>query len=108
MRAWTSAMEDFDVLLLNGVPCTAPQAYVDRVVIGGDEEDRDWVLCRDTAFANVIGAPVLAVPAGLDAGLPVGIQLVGRRDGTDVLFDVGQAIFECLAAPVPITPISAS
>jgi aspartyl-tRNA(Asn)/glutamyl-tRNA(Gln) amidotransferase subunit A len=71
------------------------------VVLDGVAEDRDWVLCRDTAFANVTGHPALAVPAGGGDDLPVGVQLTGRRHGEALLFAAGQAIFDRLALPIP-------
>lgn len=100
-RDWNRLVGSFDAVLLNGVPCTAPRAYVEHVMLGGVAEDRDWVLCRDTAFANVTGHPVLAVPAGGGDGLPVGVQLTGRRHGEAALFAAGQAVFDRLALPIP-------
>lgn len=100
-RAWDRLLEDYDVVLLNGVPFTAPVAYVEQVVVEGMTEDRDWLLCRDLAFANVTGHPALAVPAGLAGSLPVGVQLVGARYTEDLLFSAGQVIFDRLAQPCP-------
>lgn len=76
-------LEQVDVLLVPGVPFPASPAYDERVLIDGSWEDRDTGLCRNTAFANLTGHPSLAVPAGLDGVLPVGVQLVGRR-GSDL------------------------
>ncbi|WP_347350178.1 amidase [Intrasporangium sp.] len=101
VREWNRLLGSFQVVLLNGIPCTAPRAYVEQVVLGGVAQDRDWVLCRDTAFANVTGNPALAVPAGLADGLPVGVQLVGPRHGEALLFAAGQAVFDRLGAPIP-------
>lgn len=98
---WDAALRDCDVLLLTGMPCVAPTAWVEQIDIDGASFDRDWLMCRDAAFANVTGHPALAVPAGTTGGLPVGIQLVGRRHEEAVLFPAGQAIFERLAAPIP-------
>jgi aspartyl-tRNA(Asn)/glutamyl-tRNA(Gln) amidotransferase subunit A len=56
---------------------------------------------RDTLFRNrielshgfnVTGHPVLTVPFGKDAGMPLAMQLVARRYGEDALFQVGQAL----------------
>lgn len=74
---------DVDVILLRGVAFPAPPAYDPTVLIDGEWRDRDTELCRNTAFANLTGHPVVAVPVMEDAGLPLGIQLVGPK-GTDV------------------------
>lgn len=71
------ALGQFDVLLLPGVPFTAPPAYDDQVEVAGQPEDRDTALCRNMALANLTGHPVLALPAPADGGLPVGTQLLG-------------------------------
>lgn len=101
VRAWDRLLEKYDLLLVNGVPFTAPPAYVDKVVVEGVSEDRDWLMCRDLAFANVTGHPALAVPAGLADSLPVGVQLVGGRYAEDLLLSAGQIIFDRLAQPCP-------
>lgn len=100
-HAWDDLVERFDAILLNGVPFTAPPAYVDQVVIGGVSQDRDALLCRDLAFANVTGHPALAVPAGSAAGLPVGVQLVGAAHTEERLLSLGQVVFDRLAHPCP-------
>ncbi len=90
---------DLDGLLVPGVPFPAPPAYDERVLIDGVWEDRDSGLCRNTGFANLTGHPVLAVPAGLDGGgLPVGVQLVGRRGADLELIALG-AVLEGLLPP---------
>jgi aspartyl-tRNA(Asn)/glutamyl-tRNA(Gln) amidotransferase subunit A len=44
-------------------------------------------------IANVTGHPALALPAGFSAeGLPIGIQLIGRKDGERALLAIGQWI----------------
>src|SRR3954464_5855397 len=44
--------------------------------------------------ASTLGLPGLAVPATLAEGVPVGVQLVGRRYGEELLFAAGAAIGE--------------
>jgi amidase len=47
------------------------------------------------ALATVCGLPSTAVPAGLNAeGLPVGIQIIGPRNGDALTLAVAQAIDE--------------
>src|SRR5690606_22235107 len=46
-----------------------------------------------TVTVNMAGLPGIAVPAGLDAkGLPLGLQLIGRRVEEEALFQTGQGI----------------
>ncbi|HEV2561524.1 MAG TPA: amidase family protein [Rhizomicrobium sp.] len=57
----------------------------------------DWI-----AVATALHAPAMAVPAGRTAsGLPVGVQIVGRWDNEDRLFDFGAAIEERLGGFAP-------
>lgn len=90
---------DLDVLVVPGLPFAAPPLGVTRVQVGDEMDDRDAGMCRNTAFANLTGHPVLSVPAGFDDGLPVGVQLVGRRGGDAALLAVGEVLAESLAVP---------
>jgi aspartyl-tRNA(Asn)/glutamyl-tRNA(Gln) amidotransferase subunit A len=102
LEAHVDALLDrVDVLLLAGVPFPASPAYDDVVVVGEGEEDRDTALCRNTAFANLTGHPVLALPAGLDDGLPVGVQLVGRQGADLQLVQVGAQVEALLPPGLP-------
>jgi amidase len=54
------------------------------------------------ALATSLHAPALAVPAGrTQAGLPVGVQIVGPWNGEDRLFDIAAAVEESLGGFVP-------
>ena len=62
--------------------------------INGEEINRliGWCL---TYFTNFSGHPSASIPAGMIDGLPVGMQLIGRRCGdADVL--AASAVFERL------------
>jgi aspartyl-tRNA(Asn)/glutamyl-tRNA(Gln) amidotransferase subunit A len=43
---------------------------------------------------NLTGLPAISIPCGSDNGLPVGMQLIGRRMDEATLFQVGQAYEE--------------
>jgi Asp-tRNA(Asn)/Glu-tRNA(Gln) amidotransferase A subunit family amidase len=71
------------------------------VLIDGTLEDRDTGLCRNTGFANLTGHPALAVPAGLDGVLPVGVQLVGRHGADLELIALGARLQGLLPPGLP-------
>ena len=52
---------------------------------------------------NLLGAPSLSVPFGLSDGLPVGVQIVGRRGDDEGVLRLGAALES--HAPEPTRPI---
>jgi aspartyl-tRNA(Asn)/glutamyl-tRNA(Gln) amidotransferase subunit A len=86
-----------DALLTPTLPTTAIPA--DRLVIEGTGLDESvgagWT--RLTMPFNATGQPVFAIPCGLDPlGLPVGLQLAGRPDNDEKLFEVARAVEQIL------------
>ena len=94
-------LQHVEVLLVPGVPFPASPAYDAKVLIDGSWEDRDTGLCRNTAFTNLTGHPSLAVPAGLDGVLPVGVQLIGRRGSDLELIAHGARLQDLLPPGLP-------
>jgi aspartyl-tRNA(Asn)/glutamyl-tRNA(Gln) amidotransferase subunit A len=87
-RDFTDAWRSVDAIL---TPTTPSAAFAE------DERNDDPVAMylNDifTVTANLAGLPALSVPAGLDgAGLPLGLQVIGRPFDEETVFAVGGAI----------------
>ncbi|MCO5100951.1 MAG: amidase [Burkholderiaceae bacterium] len=61
----------------------------DVQVEGGTTTVREAVLGQTLAF-SLCGVPALSIPLGFTAGLPVGLQIVARRDGDAALLALGR------------------
>jgi amidase len=53
---------------------------------------------------NLLGLPAVAVGAGLEGGLPQGVQVIGPRFREDLCLDAAQAIETALGTLTPIDP----
>jgi aspartyl-tRNA(Asn)/glutamyl-tRNA(Gln) amidotransferase subunit A len=68
-----------DVLVAPATPVVAPALDERQVTLGDGPADVRSALLRFTRLFNFSGHPACSVPCGFtDAGLPVGMQLVGR------------------------------
>jgi amidase len=104
IRQLQTFMEDYPILLL---PTSAEMIH---------EHDKDIVdveSCRKVMSSNwsmnaipILGHPALSVPTGNVGGLPVGVQLVGRRFREDTIFDAAEIIEARFSNGTPINPRS--
>ena len=102
--------EGYEAVLMPVTPVVAfphnqKGSFADRVMDVDGREEPYAGLLNWIALATSLHAPALAVQAGQTAsGLPVGVQLVGRWNGEDRLFDLAQAVEEGLGgfSPPPI------
>jgi aspartyl-tRNA(Asn)/glutamyl-tRNA(Gln) amidotransferase subunit A len=87
-----AALQHVDALLLPTTPIPAPRTDERETTVDGVCDDvRGW-LTRCTRPINLTGHPALSVPCGLTAGgLPIGLQLVGRRFDEATLLRLGRA-----------------
>jgi len=73
---------------------TTPALPVDDPSVSwpdGSAESATDTYVRFSAPANVTGLPSLSVPCGFtDAGLPIGMQIIGKPFAEPVLLAVGQ------------------
>lgn len=95
--AWQEAFTDIDVMLTVGSPGPAPP----QTAVAPFYYFYSPILF---SAANISGAPALVVRAGTSAhGLPIGVQLAGRRGDDGKVLGVGQ-LLESLLRPSPKHP----
>ncbi|HKC51854.1 MAG TPA: amidase [Myxococcota bacterium] len=74
-----TALESVDVLVTPTTPIVAARIGQENVRYGGVEESVFGAMIRCTGPFNTTGLPALSLPCGFTrAGLPVGLQIVGR------------------------------
>jgi aspartyl-tRNA(Asn)/glutamyl-tRNA(Gln) amidotransferase subunit A len=99
-QAVERALDGCAVLVLPTLPIVAPKLGENEIVFevpGGTEKlTARGALLRLTQLFNVTGHPAITLPIPTD-GLPVGLQLVGRRDRTPDLLRVAAACEQILA-----------
>ena len=91
-REFDRVLANVDVLLTPTVPITATLIDERDVNINGYEERVPSALTRLTGPTDLTGHPSLSVPCGFTpAGLPVGLQLIGRRFDEATVYRFGNA-----------------
>ncbi len=55
-----------------------------------------------SVWATAVGAPAVAVPAGLAEGLPAGVQLIGPAFREDAVLDAAQVIEDACGVLTPV------
>jgi aspartyl-tRNA(Asn)/glutamyl-tRNA(Gln) amidotransferase subunit A len=96
------ALEGLDVLLTPTLPVAATKIGQREVDIGDQVESIYSTLTRLTGITNFNGLPSLSIPCGLTrAGLPVGLQLVGRSFDETIVYGYGHALEAALSRASP-------
>ena len=75
-------LETVDLLLAPTLPIAAPRLDQEEVRIGRRRRSVRDLLLGLTRPANISGLPALSIPCGFSGeGLPIGLQMIGRRHG---------------------------
>jgi len=92
-REMLEALDTHDVLVMPTGPVPPPSIEASTGSPGGYYQGRlDLGRRRYTSPASLAGLPALSVPCGFSkAGLPIGVQIVGRPFAEATLFTVGRA-----------------
>jgi aspartyl-tRNA(Asn)/glutamyl-tRNA(Gln) amidotransferase subunit A len=92
-REVDAALARCDALVLPTLPIGAPVLGARTLEVAGTAEPVRNLMLRLTQLFNATGHPALTLPMGKNkAGLPCGLQLVGRRMGTDALVGVALTV----------------
>ena len=91
-REFEEVLKDVDVILTPSIPIPATEIGQRQVSINGHDEGVYSALTRLTGPTNMNGLPSLSVPCGTtEAGLPIGLQLIGRAFEEATLYRFGHA-----------------
>jgi amidase len=87
------------------LPVSAEQAFEQDADIASVESMRRVMAAQASMMAiPVLGFPALSVPTGVADGLPVGVQLLGRRFDEDGILDAAEVIEARAGTFTPIDP----
>jgi amidase len=84
--------------------CAEPPFEVGFDLIGPETVNELLGQMRMNVPVNLLGLPAVAVGAGLEGGLPQGVQVIGPRFREDLCLDAAQAIEAALGTLTPIDP----
>jgi aspartyl-tRNA(Asn)/glutamyl-tRNA(Gln) amidotransferase subunit A len=92
-----SALDGCAALLLPTLPIVAPVLGAESLDIDGAPHPVRALMLRLTQLFDITGHPAISIPCGRSAsGLPLGLQLVGRRGDTHALLDAAETVEKVL------------
>ncbi|WP_236796052.1 amidase [Amycolatopsis sp. GM8] len=104
--AYDAALAEYDVLVMPTLPYTAREIPPADVSLP-DYLDTALSMIGNTAPFDVTGHPACSVPAGLVAGLPAGLMIIGKRFDDATVLRVAHT-YEQAAGGFPMPPVAAT
>lgn len=96
-------LEEYPLLL---TPVSAEIAFKQDVDVESLDSNRRLMTVQWPMMAvPVLGFPAISVPVSVTNGLPVGVQLVGKRFREDTLFDAAEVIEAQAGIFTPVDPV---
>jgi len=84
---------DVDALVVPTTPIAAPLIGEESTLVGKENHPTRALLLRLNRPANLAGIPAISIPCGFtEAGLPVGLQLIGRAKHERLLLQIAQMV----------------
>jgi aspartyl-tRNA(Asn)/glutamyl-tRNA(Gln) amidotransferase subunit A len=93
-KEFHAALADVDVMMAPTLPVMAPDIGSAVADLNGSPVDLVQNFIRFTGPSNLTGLPALTVPAGLNQGLPVGLQIIGKAFDEATVLRVGGLVEE--------------
>jgi Asp-tRNA(Asn)/Glu-tRNA(Gln) amidotransferase A subunit family amidase len=90
-RDIAALFETVDLLAWPTVPAVAPPLQDPTVELPSGPISADAANARQGVLANLTGVPGVSVPVGLEAGLPIALQLLGTWGSDALLLDTAEA-----------------
>jgi amidase len=106
MRQCETFLDDYDAWLMPVMPDAAFVRQPSREPLRIDGVDHPYFLAGTSYnfLANLTGQPSIVLPCGFSKeGLPIGLQLIGKRWGEAKLLGIAKAV-EKLLPPCPVPP----
>ncbi|MBS1894466.1 MAG: amidase [Actinobacteria bacterium] len=91
-RAFAGAMDGLDAILAPASPILTPPIEAEEVTIGGERRPVREALLSCVSPLSQLDCPMVAVPAGMREGLPVGLQIIGRPGSEALLLRIAAAV----------------
>lgn len=91
-QEFTAALQEVDVIIAPTLPVMAPDIGSPVAKLNGQDVDLIDAFIRYTGPSNLTGLPALTVPVGLNDGLPVGMQIIGREFDEAGVLKVGAQV----------------
>jgi aspartyl-tRNA(Asn)/glutamyl-tRNA(Gln) amidotransferase subunit A len=86
---FAAALSRVDAIVAPTTGIAAPLIGSENVLVDGEEQSVRGALVRFNRPANFTGLPAISVPCGFTrAGLPVGLQIIGRAFGESALLNI--------------------